>query len=216
MRRLPRISARVSAAVAGAALCVAVAVLAATGVFGGSTKHATTPSRAALAAEAAQRVKEEAVQRLRAVIAAERAKTAAAMKQAERDRGRGIPGHVPGARYSAAARIALRYLGVPYVWGAAKPSGFDASGLVKYVYAKLGVSLPQYTVLQYGHANSVYVPRSELKPGDLVFFDRLGHVGIYIGENEFIDAPHTGAVVRIESLTGRYSHEYYAAKRILS
>jgi cell wall-associated NlpC family hydrolase len=124
-------------------------------------------------------------------------------------------GNAPAARYGAAAGIAERYLGVPYVWGGASPSGFDCSGLVMYVYAQLGVSLPHYTVAQYNYPNSVYVSRSELEPGDLVFFAGLGHVGIYIGNNEFIHAPHTGTVVSIDSLSGWYSSEYYGAKRIL-
>ena len=59
------------------------------------------------------------------------------------------------------------------------------------------------------------MPRSKLKRGDLVFFDRRGHVGIYIGHNRFIHAPHTGAAVRIDSLTGWYSDEYTGATRIL-
>ena len=70
-----------------------------------------------------------------------------------------------------------------------------------YVYAQLGVSLPHYTVAQYSYPNSVYVPRSELQPGDLVFFAGLGHVGIYIGNDQFIHAPHTGTVVSIDSMT---------------
>jgi len=171
MRRLPRISVRISAAVAVAALGVAVAVLAATGTFSGGTKHAAAKSTSA------------------AKLAAER---------------------------RAAVRIAERYLGVPYVWGGASPKqGFDTSGLVMYVYARLGVALPHYTVSQYNYPTAVHVSRSELRPGDLVFFAGLGHVGIYIGNNKFIDAPHTGAVVRIESLTGWYSAEYYGATRIL-
>ena len=108
-----------------------------------------------------------------------------------------------------------KYLGVPYVWGGASPSGFDCSGLVMYVYAQLGVSLPHYTVSQYNYPDAVHPSRSELEPGDLVFFAGLGHVGIYIGNNEFIHAPHTGADVEIDSLTGWYSYEYAGATRIL-
>jgi len=123
--------------------------------------------------------------------------------------------NLPGDR--RAVEIAERNLGAPYVWGGASPKqGFDSSGLVTYVYGKLGVSLPHYVVSQYHYRNSVYVRRSQLKPGDLVFFDGLGHVGIYIGSNEFIHSPHTGTVVRIESLTGAYSKHYDGATRILS
>jgi cell wall-associated NlpC family hydrolase len=117
-----------------------------------------------------------------------------------------------GTGHPEAATIAARYLGVPYRWGGASPSGFDCSGLVMYVYAQLGISLPHYTVAQY-HIG-VAVSRSELQPGDLVFFDGLGHVGIYIGQNQFIHAPHTGDVVKVSSITGWYAQTYVGARRI--
>jgi len=117
-----------------------------------------------------------------------------------------------GRGHPEAAAIAARYLGVPYRWGGASPSGFDCSGLVMYVYAKLGISLPHYTVAQY-HMG-VAVSRSQLQPGDLVFFDGLGHVGIYIGQNQFIHAPHTGDVVKVSSITGWYAQTYVGARRI--
>jgi peptidoglycan DL-endopeptidase CwlO len=123
---------------------------------------------------------------------------------------------VPGDRYASVVGIAMRYLGTRYVYGGASPSGFDCSGLVMYVYAQVGVSLPHYTVAQYNYADSVSVSRSQLEPGDLVFFAGLGHVGIYVGGGNFIHAPHTGSVVRIDSLnSGWYSSEYDGAKRIL-
>jgi cell wall-associated NlpC family hydrolase len=123
---------------------------------------------------------------------------------------------VAGARYSSVVGIAMRYLGTPYVYGGASPSGFDCSGLVMYVYAQVGVSLPHYTVAQYNYPDSISVSRSQLQPGDLVFFAGLGHVGIYVGNGQFIHAPHTGDVVRIDSLSeGWYASEYDGAKRIL-
>ncbi len=123
-------------------------------------------------------------------------------------------GSTPPGRFGSVVSIAMQYLGVPYVWGGASPSGFDCSGLVMYVYAQVGVSLPHNAAAQWDYPNSVYVPRADLEPGDLVFFYDLGHVGIYVGNGEFIDAPYTGVDVRIESLNG-LSGAYYGAKRIL-
>jgi peptidoglycan DL-endopeptidase CwlO len=108
-----------------------------------------------------------------------------------------VPTGNPGAGHPQAAAIALQYLGVPYVWGGASPAGFDCSGLVMYVYAQLGISLPHYTVAQWNATDPISSPA----PGDLVFFNGLGHVGIYIGGGKFVDAPHTGSVVRIDSLS---------------
>jgi len=105
-----------------------------------------------------------------------------------------------GAGHPQAASIALQYLGVPYRWGGASPSGFDCSGLVMYVYAQLGISLPHYTVAQWNATQPI--SQSEMQPGDLVFFNSLGHVGIYIGGGRFVDAPHTGSVVRVDSISG--------------
>lgn len=117
------------------------------------------------------------------------------------------------AGYPQAAAIALKYLGVPYVWGGESPAGFDCSGLVSYVYAQLGVALPHFAAAQYTYG--VAVPEAELQPGDLVFFDNLNHVGIYIGDDEFIDAPHTGAFVQIEALSDPwYSTHYVGARRL--
>jgi cell wall-associated NlpC family hydrolase len=101
-----------------------------------------------------------------------------------------------------AVALAEQYLGVPYVWAGADPSGFDCSGLVMFVYRQLGISLPHFSGSQWYSGDHVSV--EDLAPGDLVFFDMgangPGHVGLYIGEGKFIEAPHTGAVVRISNL----------------
>jgi cell wall-associated NlpC family hydrolase len=116
-----------------------------------------------------------------------------------------------------AAALAERFLGIPYVWGGATPAtGFDCSGLVQYVYAQLGVTLTHYTGAQYHEG--VPVPASQLLPGDLVFFEPSAagpqHVGIYIGNGQFVDAPHTGDVVKISSLDDSpYASDYVGAVR---
>ena len=121
---------------------------------------------------------------------------------------------VPSSRYGGVVGIAMQYLGVPYVWGGASPSGFDCSGLIVYVFAQVGVSLPHYT----GALWNVGAPVSgdQLEAGDLVFFNGLGHAGIYIGGGQFIHAPHTGDVVKISSMfEGWYASSYMGARRIL-
>jgi peptidoglycan DL-endopeptidase CwlO len=120
----------------------------------------------------------------------------------------------PPSTHSGAANVALSELGVPYVWGGSTPSGFDCSGLVMWAYAQVGVSLPHSSYAQYGYG--VPVSRDQLQPGDLVFFDGLGHVGIYIGGGQFVHAPHTGDVVKVSSLDEAwYSAAYVGARRIL-
>ncbi len=118
----------------------------------------------------------------------------------------------PPARYGGVVGIAMRYLGTPYVWGGASPAGFDCSGFVMYVFAQVGVSLPHNAAAQYGYGTPV--SRGSLQPGDLVFFDGLGHDGIYVGGNSFIHAPHTGDVVKISSMTGWYASTYVGARRL--
>ncbi len=120
----------------------------------------------------------------------------------------------PAAKYGGVVGIAMQYLGTPYVWGGASPSGFDCSGFVMYVYAQLGISVPHNAAAQYGSVG-VYVSSDQLEPGDLVFFDGLGHVGIYIGGGQFIHSPHTGDVVKISSLSESwYASTYVGAKRV--
>jgi cell wall-associated NlpC family hydrolase len=126
-----------------------------------------------------------------------------------------VPGN--GGLGDQAVALAERFLGVPYVWGGASPTtGFDCSGLVQYVYGQLGVTLTHYTGAQYHEG--IPVPASQLLPGDLVFFEPSSagpqHVGIYIGNGEFVDAPHTGDVVRIANLDDSpYASDYVGAVR---
>ena len=96
-----------------------------------------------------------------------------------------------------ALRYALTRRGDPYVWGAAGPNAFDCSGLVMWAYAQVGISLPHYTGAQWNMG--VHVSRSQLQPGDLVFFYAdISHVGLYIGNGLMIDAPDFGEVVKVE------------------
>jgi peptidoglycan DL-endopeptidase CwlO len=175
-------------------------------------------------AERERQARAAAEARLRAQLAAQReaaAQAAAAAAQAAptppSDNGVvtppvSIPVGNSSVGHPQAAQIALHYLGVPYVWGGASPSGFDCSGLVMYVYAQLGISLPHYTVAQWNA--TLPISTSELQPGDLVFFDGLGHVGIYIGGGQFVHAPHTGTVVQIASLSGYYAANLVGARRV--
>ena len=127
------------------------------------------------------------------------------------------------AQHNPIVSIASKYLGVAYLWGGASPkTGFDCSGLVKYVFAQLGVTLPHFAAAQYYSPYAVWVRPSRLKPGDLVFFTGSdgtrkapGHVGIYVGDGYLIDAPHTGAFVEVDRLNERwFAQQYVGAKRI--
>lgn len=119
----------------------------------------------------------------------------------------------PPSRYGGVVGIAMQYLGIPYLWAGASPSGFDCSGFVLYVYAQVGVSLPHNAAAQYGYG--VPVSQDQLEPGDLVFFDGLGHNGIYIGGGQFVHSPHTGDVVKISSLSDPwYAATYVGARRL--
>jgi peptidoglycan DL-endopeptidase CwlO len=108
--------------------------------------------------------------------------------------------------------VAMRYLGVPYVWGGSTPRGFDCSGLVMYAFGQIGISVPHSSYAQFAMGTPVSI--SQLQAGDLVFFAGASHVGIYIGGGQFIHAPHTGDVVKISPLTGWYSSEFAGARRI--
>jgi cell wall-associated NlpC family hydrolase len=119
----------------------------------------------------------------------------------------------PPSRYGGVVGVAMAQLGKEYVYGAAGPDTFDCSGLVVYSYAQVGVSLPHssYALMDVG----VYVSQDQLQPGDILIFDGGGHVGLYIGGGQFIQAPHTGTVVQISSLSGYYAANYVEARRVV-
>jgi peptidoglycan DL-endopeptidase CwlO len=117
-------------------------------------------------------------------------------------------------RREAVVGFARHYLGVRYSYGGTSPgSGFDCSGFTRFVYSHFGIVLPHSSGAQFDLGRRV--SRGGLEPGDLVFFDGLGHVGLYIGGGRFIHAPHTGTRVEIDSLAGSYGAGYDGARRVL-
>jgi cell wall-associated NlpC family hydrolase len=116
---------------------------------------------------------------------------------------RPIGAAAPNAAAQAAVAYALAKLGTPYVWGGEGTGGFDCSGLVQAAFAAAGIELPRVAQAQYdATANTIVPAGASLEPGDLVFFgtslNDVTHVGIVVSPGEMVDAPHTGAVVRIE------------------
>jgi cell wall-associated NlpC family hydrolase len=127
------------------------------------------------------------------------------------------PAHARSASHATvtgerAVSFARRLLGVPYRYGGTSPrSGFDCSGFVRFVYEHFGIDLPHSSYAQFGLGRRV--PRRALRPGDLVFFHGLGHVGIYAGHGKFIHAPHSGTRVSYSTLA-EYGSAYDGARRL--
>jgi cell wall-associated NlpC family hydrolase len=111
-----------------------------------------------------------------------------------------------------AARMAESYLGTRYVWSGASPSGFDCSGLVSYVYGRLGVIIPHNAAQQY-HLGTP-VDRDALAPGDVVFFDRLRHNGIYVGDGRFVHATTPGGVKMARLQDDWFRQRWVGARRL--
>ena len=125
----------------------------------------------------------------------------------------------PTGRIQALLQRAMGLLGTPYRWGGTSPdSGFDCSGLVNYVFrTALGIELPR--VSREMASNGEKVERAALTAGDLVFFGRRGsrvdHVGIYVGNGQFVHAPRTGRDVTVSSLdTGYWANRFLQARRV--
>jgi cell wall-associated NlpC family hydrolase len=113
--------------------------------------------------------------------------------------------------------MALGYRGVPYRNGGSDPSGFDCSGFVQYVFKQVGALLPRQVFEQF--QVGIEVGRDEVQPGDLVFFQTVSrgasHVGLAIGDGQFVHAPSSNGVVRVEALASRYwSSRFVGARRI--
>jgi cell wall-associated NlpC family hydrolase len=177
---------------------------------------------ATLDAEVKRLVAEEEARQRR--LAEERARRAAARAAASRGSSRSAsdPSEL-GAGHPEVVAIALEYLGTPYVWGGASPAGFDCSGLCQYVYGRIGIALPRTSRSQYQVGAHIPPDRLDLlRPGDLVFFgtdgdpSRVHHVGIYVGDGDFVHAPQSGDVVKVSSLTERIATrgDYVGASRL--
>ena len=136
-------------------------------------------------------------ERARQAAAAQRAQTAVAR------RSRNSPGLVanPGpasGNAATAVQTALNQVGDPYVWGAAGPDTFDCSGLTMYAWRAAGVGLPHNTNAQYSATRHISI--DQLQPGDLVYYNGFGHMGMYIGNGQIVHAPHSGDVVKVTGL----------------
>ena len=146
------------------------------------------------------------------VIAAWLAACAPLQREAPGDAAGQGPPSAASDRGTAALIAAESRIGSPYRYGGAGPDAFDCSGLVAYAYGQVGITVPRTAAQQYSIARPV--PRSQLRPGDLVFFRLSGrtvsHVGIYAGNDRFVHAPQTGGQVRMASLNDDWYRERYA------
>jgi len=120
----------------------------------------------------------------------------------------------PPSKGELAVRMALKAVGVPYRWGGESPAtGFDCSGLVRWSYGRVGIDLPHSSYALYGEGRRV--PTSDMEEGDLLFFEGLGHVGLYLGRGRMVHAPQTGRNVEVVRLSGsNYGRRLIGARRV--
>lgn len=115
-------------------------------------------------------------------------------------------------RADRAITFALKQRGRPYVWGGTGRRGFDCSGLTQTAWRSAGVRIPRVAATQYRRIKT-RVAKRELRAGDLLFFNSLGHVGMYLGKGKFIHSPRPGRTVSVERLNGYYKRNYVGAAR---
>ena len=115
-----------------------------------------------------------------------------------------------------AVKLALQAVGVPYRWAGESPdTGFDCSGLVRWAYGRVGVDLPHSSYALYNVGRRV--PASRMAPGDLLFFEGLGHVGLYVGKGKMVHSPETGRAVEVVRLNATgYGSRLVGARRVSS
>ncbi|WP_017238846.1 C40 family peptidase [Streptomyces sp. SS] len=151
----------------------------------------------------------EAQKLLNTLTAAEKAKLEEQEQRASRDAGErvNLGSEAPSNGFGAAALAAAdTRVGMPYVSGHEGPSSFDCSGLTQWAYGRAGIDLSRTTYTQQNDGTKI--GRSQLKPGDLVFFNSLQHVGLYAGNNTVLHAPYSGAYVRYESMNTLGSFQF--------
>ena len=122
----------------------------------------------------------------------------------------------PPTRAERAAKAALSTVGTPYRWGGESPTnGFDCSGLVRWAYARVGVELPHNSYALYGEGRRVLETRMEV--GDILFFEGLGHVGLYLGNGRMVHSPQTGRNVEVVRLDAtNYGARLIGARRVVA
>jgi cell wall-associated NlpC family hydrolase len=126
------------------------------------------------------------------------------------------PAEDPPTKGERAAEMALKAVGVPYRWGGESPAaGFDCSGLVRWAYGRVGIDLPHSSYALYGEGRRV--PTTRMEPGDVLFFEGLGHVGLYLGRGRMVHAPQTGRNVEVVRLgEPGYGGRLIGARRVAS
>ncbi|ATY10572.1 NlpC/P60 family protein [Amycolatopsis sp. AA4] len=172
---------------------------------------ADAAQRATAARDAAAKLTEDITAKKKSLDdqVAELKKTSSALSQADRNAQKDTGGDISvdlanaGPAAAAAVQAALSQRGKPYEWGATGPSSYDCSGLMQWAYKQAGISLPRSSQQQ--SQTGTPVPRSQLQPGDLVFYySPVSHVGMYIGNGMMVHAPTTGDVVKISPLQSQY------------